>query len=426
VDVVEPAAGEHRVAAKTVRVGALLAAACLAAPTLALGEDVLRLPIGDPARRDREARLVLDAVTDTSSGALLTPAELAARLSDARIVLVGEGHTDMETHRVERRILDELDRAGRRVRVGLEMYPYPEQKWLDEWTEGRLSEDAFLEGSRWYANWGYNWLYYRDIFLLARDRHLRMFAVNAPREVVAAVRQKGFQGLTPEEAAHIPTQIDTKSPDHLRLFKAEFAEASFHMGGSDEQWQAMLNAQCTWDATMGWNAVAALGKDADPKTVMVVLVGAGHVQYGLGIARQARQWFSGRIASVIPVAVEDDQQSPVRSVQASYADFVWGIPAADPLYPDLGLATHTRPDDRLEVLDVEKDTPAAAAAFQAGDVLLAMDGVDLGNRETLARLVAGKSWGDAATFTVRRGDATVSVPVLLRRAEPKTPPAKTN
>ena len=44
---------------------------------LALGEDVLRLPIGDPARKDREARLVLDAVTDTSSGALLTPAELA-------------------------------------------------------------------------------------------------------------------------------------------------------------------------------------------------------------------------------------------------------------------------------------------------------------------------------------------------------------
>ena len=72
------------------------------------------------------------------------------------------------------------------------------------------------------------------------------------------------------------------------------------------------------------------------------------------------------------MAVEDDAQKPVRSVQASYANFLWGVPREiGPLYPDLGLATHTRPDDeRLEVLDVEKDTPAAAAGFQVGDVLL--------------------------------------------------------
>ena len=51
--------------------------------------------------------------------------------------------------------------------------------------------------SRWYDNWGYHWLYYRDIFLLARDHRLSMFAVNTPREVVAAVRKKGLANLTP-------------------------------------------------------------------------------------------------------------------------------------------------------------------------------------------------------------------------------------
>ena len=119
---------------------------------------------------------------------------------------------------------------------------------------------------------------------------------------------------------------------------------------------------------------------------------------------------------MIPVGVEDDKQTPVKTVQASYADYVWGIPAGDPIYPDLGLATHTRPDDkRLEVLDVEKDTPAAAAGFQVGDMLLTMDGVDLADRATLARLVAGKRWGDAAAFTVRRGEETVPLAVAFRR-----------
>lgn len=390
-------------------------------------EELLKLPIGDPARRDREAPVVLDAITDTASGSLITPADLPARLADARLVLVGEEHISMDSHRVERRVLEELHRAGRRVMIGLEMYPYPEQKWLDDWTEGRITEEAFLDG--WYRNWGYNWLYYRDIFVFARENKLRMYAVNAPPAIVGKVRQKGFESLTPEEAVHIPRQIDAKSADHLRLFKASFdEEASFHVGSSDAQWQAMLNAQCVWDATMGWNAAAPLLKDPDPKAVMVVLVGMGHVQYGLGIERQTRQWFSGRIAAVIPVAVEDEKKGPVKSVQASYANFVWGVPGeVGSLYPDLGLANHVRPDKRLEVLDVEKDTPASAAGFQVGDLLLTMDGVDVANRETLARLVAAKRWGDSAAFTVKRGEEAVPLTVLLRRVvkEKKEAPAAT-
>ncbi len=399
-----------------------LAALLAAIAVPAFAEDIWKLPIGDPARKDREAPLVLDAITDTASGALLAPADLPGRLAETRLVLIGEGHIEMDSHRVERSVIEELHRAGRRVLIGLEMYPYTEQRWLDDWSEGKLTEEAFLTGSRWYENWGYNWLYYRDIFLFARDNRLRLYAINAPREVVSAVRARGFHGLTPEEAQHIPTEIDTKNADHLRLFKASFdEEETLHMGGGEAQWQAMLNAQCTWDATMGWNAVATLAKDADPKAVMVVLVGSGHVQYGLGIERQARHWFKERIASVMPTAVEDDKKGPIKSVQASYANFVWGIPPeVGSLYPDLGLATHVRADDkRLEVLDVEKDTPASAAGFRVGDVLLTMDAVAIPGRETLARLMAGKRWGDTAAFTVRREGAVVPVGVALRREMPK-------
>lgn len=397
----------------------LLAAALLAAPAAA--EDLLKLPIGDPARKGREAPVVLDAITDTASGAVLTPADLPGRLAAARLVIVGEGHTDMDSHRVERRVIEELHRAGRKVAIGLEMFPYTEQKALDDWSAGRLSEDEFLAVSRWHRNWGYNWLYYRDIFLFARDNRLRMIAVNAPRDVVSAVRKKGFRGLTPEEAAHIPTEIDAGNPDHLRLFKASFDDESFHAAMNDEQWQAMLNAQCTWDATMGWNAVQPLLRDDDPKSAVVVLAGAGHVQYGLGIEHQARQWFRGGIASVIPVAVAEEKKGPVGSVQASYANFVWGTPAeTDPLYPELGISTRAREDDkRLEIIDVEEGSPAERAGLKVKDVLLSLDGTAVTDRETLARLMAGKRWGDAAVFTLRREDAPTSVTVLLRRTAEK-------
>jgi uncharacterized iron-regulated protein len=384
-------------------------------------EALLRLPIGDPARRHCEAPLVLDAVTDSSSGELLTPTGLAKALGDVRLLLVGEEHTDMETHRVEKRILAELVGAGRTVVVALEMYPFPEQRWLDEWTAGRLSEEGFVEGSRWYRNWGYNWLYYRDIFLFARDNRLRMVAVNAPREVVSALRKKGWSELAPEQAAHVPEKIDTRSADYLRLFKAHFEDESFHAAMTEKGWQAMLDVQCTWDATMGWNAVRALSEDPDPNRIVVVLVGAGHVEYGLGIERQVRAWYGGKVASVIPVPVEDPEEGPAEAVQASYASYVWGIPPEiGPLYPDLGIATRFREEDRrLEILDVARDTPAKRAGLEVKDVLVSMDGTPIADGETLSRLVAEKRWGDETTIVVSRGSEVRTLTVLLRREVPE-------
>jgi uncharacterized iron-regulated protein len=412
------------VAVITPRRSAQAAAVLLLCGSALAAEEILRLPIGDPARRERDSTVVLDAITDTDSGAVLTPSELPGRLADVRLLLVGEEHTDMDSHRIERRVIEELHRSGRRVLVGLEMYPYTEQASLDDWSAGKLSETEFVESSRWYKHWGYNWAYYRDIFLFARDNRLRMFAVNAPREVVSAVRKKGFQGLTPEEAAHIPTRIDASNADHMRLFRASFEDASFHAAMSEEQWQAMLNAQCTWDATMGFNAASALAKDPDPKSILVLLVGAGHVQYGMGIERQARQWSPGRIASIIPVPVADAHKKPVRSARASYANFLWGVPPeGDPLFPDLGVATRqVEGQPRLEVLHVEKDTPGERAGVRVGDVLVSLDGTPLVDREALARAVAGKSWGDAAALVVRRQEESVSLRVLFRReADGKSP-----
>ena len=83
-------------------------------------ESVLNLPVGDPARRDREAALVLDGITDTGRGDVITPAELAARLDGVRVLFVGESHTSMESHRVERRVIEELSRRGRPVVVGVD------------------------------------------------------------------------------------------------------------------------------------------------------------------------------------------------------------------------------------------------------------------------------------------------------------------
>ncbi|MCB1055634.1 MAG: ChaN family lipoprotein [Acidobacteria bacterium] len=406
-----------------------LALALAAAPVRAA--DVLDLPIGDAARRDHSVPLVLDAVTDSRSGQLIGPGELAARLDGVRLLLVGENHTSMEFHRVQLRILEELVARGRTVAIGLEMYPATAQAQLERWSsDPKLTEADFLTDSRWYLNWGYNWNYYRDIFLLAHRHRLPMYGLNVPRKIVSTMRKEGRDALTPEQAQLLPERIDTDSAEHRRLVRAMFDDPDgLHGAMSDEQFEGMYRAQCTWDGAMAHNALRALAASKDESTILVVLVGSGHVAYGLGLERQARLSFGGKIASVVPVTVEDpDTDAQVESVRGSFADFVWGVPLEhDPLYPSLGLATSEGTEGGpLEVLFVNEGSVAETAGFAAGDRLVAMDGTALDGRETLNRLMAAKRWADDTVFSIRRGEQEISLLVHFRRTldEPETPAAE--
>ncbi|MCG6926889.1 MAG: ChaN family lipoprotein [Acidobacteria bacterium] len=404
----------------------LALAALIVVPAAGVHADdrALDLPIGDPARKDREMPLVLDGITEAAGAALLTPTELAERLDGVQVLFVGESHTDMEFHRVQLRVIQELHRRGRTVVVGLEMYPTEAQEWLDRWiADETLTEDGFLDESHWYRSWGYNWGYYRDIFVFARENAIRLVGVNVPRDVVQTVRRQGFDGLTAEQKALLPERVDTDSAEHEQLFRAFFGdEDSLHGNMPPAMLEGMFRAQCTWDAAMGWNAVKALEASGAEGAIVVVLVGSGHVAYGLGAERQAKLWFGGRTASLIPIPIgERDEPETVESVRASYADFVWGLPpVTDPLYPSLGVSTpEEKKGEHYTIIMVAEDSVGSAAGFRVGDELVSVDGVPIDEKETTRRIMAQKRWGDSAVYEVLRDGQPLTLTAHFRRRPPK-------
>jgi membrane-associated protease RseP (regulator of RpoE activity) len=167
---------------------------------------------------------------------------------------------------------------------------------------------------------------------------------------------------------------------------------------------------------MGFHAVQALKQPGAGDAMMVVLVGSGHVAYGLGIEHQARQWFDGPIASVIPMATSERFVS-INTVRASYASYVWGIPEEiDSLYPNPILSTRPIDDGKaLQVLTPEKGSLADKTGFKENDVLVSLDGTPVPDKETLNRLLAAKRWGDVAVYVVRRGSETQTLTMQFRR-----------
>jgi uncharacterized iron-regulated protein len=408
---------------KTVAFAATLVAFLLVPVAARTADSADQLHIGDPARRDRKVAVVLDGITDAARGDTIGPSELAARLDGVRLAFVGESHIQMDFHVVQLRVLQELVKRGRKVMVGLEMYPVPEQKWLDRWYGDRkMTEEKFLAESHWYRNWGYHWNYYRDIFLFAREHHVPMFAVNLPRAAVTTIRLKGFDSLSTEMRAMLPPSVDLTNEEHRKLFRAFFGDSdALHSNMPPAMFETMYRAQCGWDAAMGWNALQALETSPDTSTIMLVCIGQGHVAYGLGAERQAKRWFGGRTASIIPVPVADAPgESRVERVQASYADFVWGLPvSSDPLYPSTGISTpETKSGEHYKVLNVASDSPAAAAGIKTGDELVSIDGLVIADKEVVQRYMSGKRWGDDVVYRVLRGGQELTLTLHLRRQPP--------
>ena len=407
----------------TLKLAALATVFAPAAAAFAAGSAVFDLEIGDPKRKGQQVAVVLDGITDTATGELLTPQEMAERLADTRILFIGEDHTDMDFHRVQARILEELHRNGREVMLGLEMFPYTRQEILDEWSGGLLTEEEFVESSGWYESWSYRWDYYRRIFLFARDNGIPMFGVNIPRDQVKTVRMKGFEGLSAEQAAHMPESVNTNSDEHRQLFRAYFeADDALHAAISAEQWDGMYRAQCTWDAAMGWNARMALEQHGGEEAIMVVLIGAGHVTYGLGAERQIKDAFDGRISSLAPVPIRDHENEPVHEVRASYANFIWGVPAEiESVYPSLGVslagALGSAP---TRVIQVSDDSVAQRAGIQVGDVLLYLDHGKLDSSVALRKQIAGYDWGDSAVLRFERDGEVRTLNLHFRRVPAET------
>ena len=387
------------------------------AVTARADQAVLHMEIGDPARKDKEVELRLDGITDTASGELITPQQMAERLADVGLLFLGETHTNLDFHKVQLRVIQELHRSGREVLIGLEMFPYPQQPSLDAWVDGLYTEQGFVDLAKWYTYWGYRWEYYREIFVFARDNGIRMYGINTPRDVVTAVRKKGFKDLTPEEAEHIPHEVKPATEDQRRMYKGFFeADDALHM--TEERLDGMLRAQTTWDATMGWNALQAFRNHGGDDAIMVVLIGSGHVTYGLGSERQTAPYYDGNIASVIPLEIVDDDGEPVEKVQASYANFVWGLPQAfDTVYPSLGISLMGKIGDQpTKLIQVSEDSVAERAGLQVGDVLLNIDGQPVDSSSTLRNVFAPYRWGDVAVARIERDGKEQDLVIPIRRA----------
>jgi len=366
----------------------------------------------DAASPYRDLRTVPEGtIVHLRTGLDVDWATLIDHLSRVPVVYVGEVHDNPDAHRVQAEVLRALAERHPDLAVGLEMIPRDHQPLLDDWVAGRLSEKEFARG--WTKLWQVGYLPYRDLLTFARERHIPLLALNAPRELVKTLSREGLDKLPEELRAELPREMDSDDPYHRAKTEAIFGGHAKEHGIDADRFYP---AQVLWDETMAETAADYLSRH--PGAHLLILAGGFHVEQGVGIPRRLFRRVPVPFLTLLPynpVTPKDKEDRlmdvDMPTIPLLLADFAWAVPYGDLPGVKLGVLVDT--SDGIRVTHVFDDSPAARAGILAEDQIDAIAGEPIREMFDLQWALGQLSAGGTTTVTIRRGDQTQQVQVTF-------------
>jgi uncharacterized iron-regulated protein len=386
------------------------------------------LPLGDTDRAYALGAAPPGTVIDTATGDAVELDAMVARMAEADVVILGEEHTHIGQKLRQAQILEALAATGRPLMLGMEFFLREDRDHLDRWSAGEMSDDELLRAVGWYDRGLYRWGYYQPLMTVAQNRGVPVVGLNVPREIPRAVNRGGLDSLTEEQRVEVGPVDVGASAQHRFLIRRYFGDTAAMM---PEMWFGnMYAAQSLWDVVMARSILAERPTDG----TMVVIVGSGHMAYGLGIPERLAAESDEPLDVVTYCPVQAPAPEPGDDAAGghpmahghgasgtapavfsrSLAHYVEGFEAMImESWPSLGLRLKTGEDDAVLVSMVWPDTRAESAGFAAGDRILAFNDTPVVDQSQLRLLLADIEWGDRVELRVQREGDEFAIAVLL-------------
>jgi uncharacterized iron-regulated protein len=355
-------------------------------------EEIFRLPEGD----------------------LISFHQLLKELEPASVIYMGETHDRIEHHHNQVTILQGLIRKNRDVVVGMEMFERSQQPVLDQWTEGKLTEEQFLKEVKWETAWGMDYHLYKGILDEAKNRRLKVLCLNIERELVRRVGLQGIAGLSPEDKAKLP-EMDLSDEAHRRYMASVYKS---HQGGSAKDFESFYQAQCLWDEAMAETLSRFLLSPEGRKKTVLVIAGSGHVAFGFGIPKRLYRRTPLPYKTILLKEWKKNIEDAfnLNRVSSPLAHFLWITRPVPPerKRPRIGVLLREGEDPKgIWIERVIPQSPAEKAGLQAGDQLLAIDGKKVTTVREIQDALAEKGWGKDVTVTILREGSKKEIGVTL-------------
>lgn len=395
----------------------------------------------------------------TADGEDVSVGAVADDLARADVVALGELHQTPAVHETHLELIKALHERRPQLAIAMEMFERDAQTPLLQYLAGMADEGDFLAASRPWPDYKRD---YRPVIEYARSNGLVVLAANAPRKLASKVAREGAAAVKGDPMV----ARETTAPEDA--YYAEFVKAmDGHPGVTKEFLGRMYAAQCIKDDTMAESITDFFARQRvdEPKPLVVLICGRMHSDHGRGTVQRIKNRmpeldvrvlsaetvkdpstdsFSSPkdVGSYVVVTAEIERPTMmVGPVLGSDKDKDAGkaaadkAPAAKPVAapstavaaataapaggdenvrPALGLMPEYGGDaGGVKVGSVREGGAAEKAGIEAGDVLVALNGVAIKDVEHYTELLDELAIGKPAKVRVRREGAEVELEVVV-------------
>lgn len=343
----------------------------------------------------------------------VAPDRLFADLARRRVVLLGEIHDDPDHHRWQLQTIAGLYAVHPKLAIGLEMFPRRVQKVLDQWVGGELSEAQFLERSEWRVVWGHDAQMYLPIFQFARMNRLPLLALNVDHGLTRKVGDKGWAQVPPSEREGVSDPVPA-GPEYLNLLWQSFRqhpragqpEPPPAPDFEDPAFLKFVDNMLLWDRAMAQAVAERVARD--DSTLVVGLMGSGHLEDGHGVPRQLADLAVRDAAILLPW----DTATGCDEVTPRMASALFGIdprePSREEERPRLGIVLE-QAQDGIRVQKVVDGSIAQQAGLHQDDLIESIAGQRVAATDDVIGAVQRQAPGTWLPMVVRRGEQTLDI-----------------
>jgi uncharacterized iron-regulated protein len=231
---------------------------------------------------------IIGKIIDTQTGVETDVNSLIKDISTHDVIYLSEKHDNPDQHHIQTRVIQGLIEKGLPPTLGFEFFSMEDTPDLLNFVDAgnvvhsKKIEKMIAADLRKKLGWDTQpdklWQYYYDLLTLAKKEGLPVAGIDLPRNLKKRITRKGIEGITPIEREQIfSTHLsDAAYKTYMfSIFKA------VHCGMGNEKMQSRLYD--TWVARNDRMARSITRLQALGKGPIVIIIGGGHTEYGLGV-----------------------------------------------------------------------------------------------------------------------------------------------
>lgn len=377
------------------------------------------LPLGPSKYKYDIDKVEKDQIMNTAAGDLVKLQDIIDQNMDTDVFIIGEAHDNYQCHTFQRDFIEALYKKYPKIIVGFEFFWREDNDALEQWRQGRITEDELIKKTGWYERSGQPYGYTRLIMDIIKENKIKTIGLNVPRSILRTVSRKGFDKLSKEEKELFPT-INIPNPEHEYFIKNIFGTFAVQV----PMWFTNIyNAQKCWDVIMAESMRRTLAKKEFKGYKGVIIAGSNHVAYKLGIPfRYKKADKRAKITTIVPVLLYEEKKedaeeeedphanpmlkmmggsmNPAVTFSRGIADYVFcAFQPLNRFFPVIGFSVKET-DGKLMVTNVSKDSIAEENGIKKGDQITGIDGVDVSTLEQLRLIIHQKNWDDSIDLKV--------------------------